>query len=51
MRALSVRQLNLVELTCDASGLDLSRNLWSAMTAADCRVRQATASLLARAAG
>ncbi len=51
MRALSVRQLNLVELTCDAPGLDLSRNLWSAMTAANCRVRQATASLLARAAG
>lgn len=49
MRALSAWGLNRVELTCDEPGLALSRNLWSAMTSASCRVRQATAPLLAPA--
>ncbi len=49
MRALSARRINRVELTCDGTGLDLSRYLWSAMTAASCRVYQATAPLLAQA--
>ncbi len=51
MGALSTRRRNLVELTCDEDGLSLSRNLWSAMQNAGCRTRQATAPLLAPAAG
>ncbi len=50
MRELSGRRLNLVELTCDRAGLDLSRSLWNAMTNANCRVQQATAPLLSPAA-